>query len=394
MPTSYNTTVTVAGYGSADYGSMLDSLQIVSGSVLPYELPQPASAKAGFLGLPVVSGVTQTPDWWLGKEVTFTITPQGVGVGDYVQWTGIVQGYDCSAVNHDATTQLVELDLLSPKISTQLLQSQFIGSYPIDNWANLTALLDSEIAKLTWAEAPAGLTWAAVTTTWADYTNDFTGITFDWDTLTASTLMYQIPSAGRDILSFITDVMSSKYKGWMWFNNATVSLNAPSSYTNYSLVTSLDAKTCVLWSSLNASQNLNNVINNAGIYDAATATTATYLDSTSYAQYGDRYIDLNPSYEGSSTIAPLIVQDKINAYKQPNKYLQSLTLDLDKFTHTAGEWQNFYISGKPVRLPLTNIPTAYGGDHTYMIRGVTLNLTNKHAETSLVVVPSTIYNPS
>jgi hypothetical protein len=319
-----------------------------------------------------------------------------VGVGDYVQWTGIVQGYDCSAVNHDATTQLVELDLLSPsaKISTQLLQSQFIGSYPIDNWANLTALLDSEIAKLTWAEAPAGLTWAAVTTTWADYTNDFTGITFDWDTLTASTLMYQIPSAGRDILSFITDVMSSKYKGWMWFNNATVSLNAPSSYTNYSLVTSLDAKTCVLWSSLNASQNLNNVINNAGIYDAATATTATYLDSTSYAQYGDRYIDLNPSYEGSSTIAPLIVQDKINAYKQPNKYLQSLTLDLDKFTHTAGEWQNFYISGKPVRLPLTNIPTAYGGDHTYMIRGVTLNLTNKHAETSLVVVPSTIYNPS
>jgi hypothetical protein len=84
----------------------------------------------------------------------------------------------------------------------------------------------------------------------------------------------------------------------------------------------------------------------------------------------------------------------VNAYKEANTYLQSLTIDLDALTHTTGEWQNFYKSTKPVRLPLTNIPDAYGGDHTYMVRGVQLNLTQKHAEATLLVVPSTIYNPS
>jgi hypothetical protein len=118
------------------------------------------------------------------------------------------------------------------------------------------------------------------------------------------------------------------------------------------------------------------------------------VDGTSWATYGERSFDAGVSYENLAADRLIVLQDIINAYKAPNKYLQSLTIDLDALTHVAGEWQNFYKSTKPVRLPLTNIPAAYGGNHTYLVRGIQLNLTNKHAEATLLVVPSTIYNPS
>jgi len=398
MPTSYTTTVAVTGYVAGyTFGSQLDSLEIVSGSTNPYELPQPPSARASFIGLPTYLGASLTPDWWINKEVTFTITPQGAT--GTVTWTGIVQSYTCSPVQTTSTDQIVELDLLgeTSKLSTQIIQNDLVnpGSPANPRWDLFYTMLNNELRKLTWAEAPVGLTWSGVTTTWANYDQNITGILFQNDNLGAVTLGLQsFEAAGLDMLSFVTTVWGNKYKGWFWFDGSTVTLNAPASYTNYTQITSLDATDCVLWSSLNSSQGLNNILNSAMVVDGDSLAEQTYFDATSYNAYGYRFQDFGTGYDLPASNQVSMLQDKINAYKQPNTYLQSLTINLDELTHVTGEWQNFYKSTKPVRLPITNIPAAYGGNHTYMVRGVQLNLTNKHAEATLLVVPSTIYNPS
>jgi len=396
MPTSYTTTVTVTGFGAANYGSQLDSLEIVSGSTNPYELPQPPSARASFLGLPVVSGVTQTPDWWIGKELTFTITPQGAT--GTVTWVGIVQSYNCSPVQTTSTDQIVELDLLGPtsRLSTELIQGTIVATVP-GSWGTFDDALNRQLDKTSWDEVPNGMTWDKAQGTWNTFTNNKSGLTFVNDNVLASSSgdYYQVTSfSGQDILSTLTTIYSTKLKGWFWFDDKTITLNAPASYTNYTQITSLNASSCVLWSSLNASQGFANIINSATTTSYDSTTQQDYLDSTSYNAYGNRFQDFGVGWENNDNNKLQVITDKVNAYKQPNTYLQSLTINLDALTHVTGEWQNFYKSTKPVRLPITNIPAAYGGNHTYMVRGVQLNLTNKHAEATLLVVPSTIYNPS
>jgi len=196
------------------------------------------------------------------------------------------------------------------------------------------------------------------------------------------------------MLSFITNAYGNFGYGWFWFDDKTITLTQPDvsyPYLSFSTLTSLNAQSCVLWSSLQSNQNMNNLVNAGSLSNYDATLIETYSDGTSINSYGYRYIDFGTSYEATANTT---LRRKIKAYKQPNKYLQSLTIDLDALTHVTGEWQNFYKSTKPVMLPITNIPAAYGGNHTYMVRGVQLNLTQKHAEATLLVVPSTIYNPS
>jgi hypothetical protein len=204
-----------------------------------------------------------------------------------------------------------------------------------------------------------------------------------------------LDTAGLDVLSLLTNAIgNAPNNAWFWFDDKTIYINSASSYTNYSAITSLNAESCVLWSTLQSGQSLSNVVNSGIIANDDATDYQYYFDSSSYNTYGPRTLDVGVSWDDSASTRKTIISNKVKAYKQPNKYLQSLTIDLDALTHVTGEWQNFYKSTKPVRLPLTNIPDAYGGDHTYMVRGVQLNLTQKHAEATLLVVPSTIYNPS
>ena len=397
MPTSYTTTVSVAATpGGSTFGDQLDSLEIISGSTNPYELPQPPSARASFIGLPVILGLTMTPDWWIGKEVTFTIAPQGAT--GTVTWTGIVQGYTCSPVQTSSTEQIVELDLLgaTSRLSTELIYGDLtIGGVPY--WTTMPSAFNQQLAKTTWDEVPSGMTWDKAEGTWDTFTNNKSNLTFTSDTIAAFELtdVQNADLDGQDILSVLTTLWSNKLDGWFWFDNKTITLNSPSAgYTNYTAITSLDATSCVLWSTLNSAQNFGSIINNATITNFDASSTSAFLDSNSYNTNGNRYQDFGVSYENDVADRLQVITDKINAYKEASNYLQSLTIDLDALTHTTGEWQNFYKSTKPVRLPLTNIPAAYGGNETYMVRGVQLNLTQKHAEATLLVVPSTIYDPS
>lgn len=397
MPTSYTTTITVTGFGSANYGSQLDSLEIITGSRNPYELPQPGSARASFLGLPVVSGVTQTPDWWIGKELVFTIAPQGAT--GTVTWTGFVQGYSCSPVQTSSADQIVELDILeaSAKLSTQIIQNDLRFGVGANYWSNLRAVLNTELTKQTWAEAPPGFAWSDAFSTWANYNQNTSGLTFanDFVFTTSSVTDPMVNTAGLDMLSFITTaIANAPNNAWFWFDNKTIYFNSASSYTNYPQITSLNAQSCVLWTSLNASQSMADVVNSGVIANANSTDFQYYFDNTSYVAYGPRTLDAGVCWDASASTRKTIITNKIKAFKQPNKYLQSFTVNLDELTHVTSEWQNYYKSTKPVRLPVTNIPSAYGGNHTYMVRGVQLNLTRKHAEATLIVVPSTIYNPA
>jgi len=330
MPTSYTTTVAVTGYAGANFGSQLDNLEIITGSTSPYELPQPPSARASFLGLPVVSGVTQTPDWWLGKKVTFTIAPQGAT--GTVTWAGIVQSYSVNPVQTSSADQIVELDLLgqTSRLSTVYLQNDYIipGA---PQWSSFASYLNGELAKTTWDEVPKGLTWDGVspTLTWNNYSSNISGLTFANGTLTAGS-----PSAGNnympigsDILSALTTIWSTKKNGWFWFDDTTITLNGQTSYTDYSAITSLDATDCILWSSLQANQSFGNIINSASVTDNQGNNEISYLDGTSYNAYGYRYQDFGYSWEGGSSSRMDVITNKVNAYKQPNDYLQSFKLD-------------------------------------------------------------------
>lgn len=400
MPTSYTTTVTVSGYTTGiTYGTQLDSLEIVSGSTSPYELPQPPSARASFIGLPTVYTITQTPDWWIGKEVTFTIAPQGAT--GTVTWTGIVQGYTCSPVQTTSTDQIVELDLLgaTSRLSTEIVQGLIKTNGPLSGnaWPYFCDGMNQQLKKTSWDEVPNGMTWDKADGTWDTFTNNKSDLTFVNDNVPdISEPDFNTDSFNnQDMLSVLTNIWSNKLRGWFWFDDKTITLNAPSTgYLDYTQITSLNATSCVLWSSLNSSQSFGNIINSASCTSTDSTSQVDYLDSTSYNTWGVRFQDFGTCYEFGNPVKLSILTSKVNAYKAPNKYLQSLTIDLDLLTHVTGEWQNFYKSTKPVRLPITNIPAAYGGDHTYMVRGVQLNLTQKHAEATLLVVPSTIYNPS
>jgi hypothetical protein len=289
MPTSYTTAVTVTGYTSGiTYGSQLDSLEIVSGSTSPYELPQPPSARASFLGLPTVYGLEQTPDWWIGKEVTFTITPQGAT--GTVTWTGTVQGYTCSPVQTSSTDEIVELDLLgaTSRLSTELIYGDLtIGGVPY--WTTIPSAFNQQLAKTTWDEVPNGMTWDKAEGTWDTFTNNKSNLTFTSDTIAAYYLtdVQNENFDGLDILNVLTTIWANKKNGWFWFDNKTITLNAPSAgYTNYTSITSLDATSCVLWSSLNSAQNFGNIINNATVTNYDASSTSAFLDSTSYNSNG------------------------------------------------------------------------------------------------------------
>lgn len=401
MPTSYTTTVTVDGFGSANYGQQLDSLEITSGSTNPYELPQPPSARASFLGLPVVSGVTQTPDWWIGKKLTFTISPQGAT--GTVTWAGIVQGYNCSPVQTSSADQIVELDLLgqTSRLSTEIIAGAFSSTMGFGpDWSQMATVFNNQLAKTSWDEVPAGLTWDKATGTWDTFTNNKSGLTFVNDTVPSGAFVASnVDFTGQDLLSTMTTMWTNKHNGWFWFDDTTVTLNIPNpngttGYLNYTQLNSLDASTCVLWSSLNASQSFSNIVNSGRMTHVNGTDVFEYLDSASYDANGYRFQDFGTAYDADGLYIALGLENKVKAYKGANKYLQSLTINLDAMTHTTSQWQNFYKSTKPVRLPITNIPSAYGGNHTYMVRGVQLNLTQKHAEATLLVVPSTIYNPA
>lgn len=235
-----------------------------------------------------------------------------------------------------------------------------------------------------------------VTTTWENYNQNVSGLNVIQDAWNYGSNARQnaMNFNGFDMLTTIYELYSTKANGWYWFDNKTCTLNAPSSYTNYSTITSLNAQTCVISSSQESSQDLSDVISSATVSNYDLSEVSSVYNATSANTYGQRAVDFGISYEYYKADRDYVVSQKSKAFKAPNKYLQSLTINLDLLTHVTGEWQNFYKSTKPVLLPVTNIPAAYGGNHTYMVRGVQLNLTQKHAEATLIVVPSTIYNPS
>lgn len=384
MPTTYTTTVTVDGYATANYGSQLDSLEIVSGATNRYELAQPATGRASFLGLPVVSGITQTPDWWIGKKLTFTIDPDG-STGS-TTWVANCVGVVASVVDPAGTQQIVELELQSPtsKLSMETIQNPILSS----QWANLYTFLNEELQRLTWDEAPWGLTWAGATGTWATWDANKSGCTFAMSGETAGVFYSDINLSGMTVLDWLTTVFSTKKQGAIAFQDSTVTIGMNTSTTS---AFTLDALTCVIANSMSVAPSQSDVINSGKITDTS-GTDYFYGNATSVASYGYRPYDAGTSWD---TLANLqsVLQKKINGFKDPNRYLASFTIDLDKVSHANTWWPSLYkMEGYPYPFTLTNVPTFMGGNHTYQVRGIQLNLTNKHAEATLVVVPSTIWN--
>jgi len=386
MPTSYTTTVTVAGYASANYGSQLDSLEIITGSTNPYELPQPPSARASFYGLPVVSGVTQTPDWWIGKKLTFTIDPQG-STGT-VTWAGICVGVNTSMVDPQGTVQICELDLQgqTSKLSLETVQNVI----PASAWTNLPTFLNDELQKLTWADAPWGLTWAGVTSTWATYDVNKSGCTIVNSGLVAGQFYDDIDLVGYDVLSWLDTVFSNKLYGLYGFDDTTVYLNT-TNLTGATPATTLSVEDCVIAASMVSNASQSDVINAAKVENALSGFVEYYSDATSVNTYGYRPFDMGLAWDATAASA---MQQRVKGYKSPNSKLQSITINLDLVDHANVWWTSLYKLVYWYRLTLTDVPSVFGGNDTYQVRGVQLNLTNKHAEATLLIVPTTVYDPA
>lgn len=390
MPTSYTTTVTVSGYTTGvTYGNQLDRLEITSGSTDPYQFPQPPTARASFIGLPTVYGVAQTPDWWIGKKLTFTITPQGA-TGN-VTWSGNCVGVDVVLVDPQANTQVLELELQGQ--TSKLAMETVQNIIPASAWTNLAGFLNEELDKLTWAEAPWGLTWAGSSGTWASWNVNKSGC--DFANLSVSSGVYydDIDLIGLDFLGWLNTVFANKYQGSFSFDDTTVYLS-DNNLATATPATTLSVEDCVIASSIVASANQNNVINAGRIeYSTSPGTYLYYSDATSVSLYGYRPLEMGQFWE-SSTLGQQALNKRVKAYKSPNSKLQSITIDLDLVAHNNVWWPALYRLIGWYRLTLTDVPAVYGGNDTYQVRGVQLNLTNKHAEATLLIVPTTVYNPA
>jgi len=294
-------------------------------------------------------------------------------------------------VDPQANTQVVELQLQgqTSRLALETVQS-VIGA---SAWTNLPGLLNEQLERLTWAEAPWGLTWAGALGTWATWDVNKSGCTFANGGLTAGVFFNDIDLIGSDMLSWLSTVFANKYQGWFSFDDTTVYLG-DSDLSAATPFATLSVEDCVVANSIVASANQSDIIN-AGRIDSANypGNYLYYSDATSVGLYGYRPLDMGQWWE-SQTLAQQALNKRVKGYKSPNTKLQSITIDLDLVTHNNVWWPSLYRVLAWNRITLTDIPAVYGGNDTYQIRGIQLNLTNKHAEATLLVVPTSVYNPS
>lgn len=384
----YNVSVTAEGFGTVNLGSMLDQLNITSGSPDGIEQPNPSYLNMSFLGSPTVAGTTYPASWWLGKAITVTID-----MSDYASdlvWRGFVSGCSIESVTADGSTIMVNLTAYS---RMQLLAAQTInmdGSGGLSQSARITAL-NAAAQAIRWDEMDQTTNWSLVSNayTWSNFDSIRPYDPISYQSAGTSPMSATIPLAyagTTDALSY-AQLFATSCNAWFYEDISSVWGMGWQQWRSDSATTptTIDLTAIAQAQSLRAdleTSRLSNEITLTPNDPSLSPYPVIAGDIASIQQYGYR----PQQYSIENYAYPAMAQNMLYRYSQPYANLSSIDIICDNIA--AADRHLFMFSGPNTRFAFTGIPATFGGNGTYEIRGCQLNLTYESATSTIIVVPN------
>lgn len=385
---TYNVTLTADGYPSVNLGSMLNELSLTSGSSDGIEQPNPSNLSVTFLGSPSLSGTTYPASWWLGKAITVRIQPSDTT--DYILWNGYVSNASIEALTPDGSSLLVSIGAYS---DMQILQQQTInldGSGGLNISDRIAAVNDAASALL-WSEMDGTTNWGSIPSsyTWSNIDTIRPSINVIYVSAVPSPISSTLPwyyAGTTDALSYF-QLLATSCNSWFYEK-------AKNGYGLYwqkwrssgsPAGTTLDLSTVGLSQSLRADIDVSRLSNEITFtpYDPSLAPFPTTVgDIASIQQYGYR----PQSYEIENYVYADMANNILYRYSQPYTSLSTVDIVVDLLP--AASKVDFMFAGANNRYAFTNVPTAFGGNDEYEVRGVNLTLQYETAVATVTVVPS------
>lgn len=381
MTLTYEVTLTIDGQGTVDVGEMLDRLEVTSGSMDGWQQPDPSSCYLSFLGSPTIGTLAQSPSWWLGRNIAVTVTPSD-GTEKPVFYGRV---YSVNSTPVDSTGQVLQIELGLQSPMADLGQYLVTSDQPAQTeTVRLNALLD-DARDVSWLEVGANITWDEVsgTTTWAQYTSDMPD--FGWDLSTIHDLVAYTAdnSSIDDVLTHMAMGTGSFFGDYLYMTAGAVEYLLWYTFAgNYADAASLtvDLETSAIFQELQTNLSLSNIYN----YVEATngVETRSFSVPSSIENYSLRKLEIETPFELVNDIDTLVA-NKATGRSEPIQSLSQVTIDYDLVTDA----RRIPYIGKNVIVDLTNVPANFGSDQTYIVRGMQLSVSYRHAEATWKIVP-------
>jgi hypothetical protein len=387
---TYAVDLTVADVGTIQLGEQLDSLTLTTGSYDGIELPQASQLSVSFYGTPAAFDTKLGVGWWLGKNIKLNITRS---TGGTVFWEGFVTAANFLPVDARGTTFITTVQAAG---YFSLLTNRFTtpSGYPAESLYQRTLKLNSDIRFDSWDIVTANLSWDIVPgtkawNTWETYSNKL-GFFYEYPSPIAYPLEAE-PAGTNDCLSYLQD-LTVGLDYWVYESPAdTAFSNKIVGYSKVTLSTnsakSFDFGANTLTNSLQSNSDLSTLINTMTVSNST--TSASYADYDSINDYGNRSYSMSSQLSVAGDLLT-VASNKVLAYSAPAAALTRFTVDLDNFTSSDATYVPFTVY-RPQNITLSNVPSVFGTETRYQIRGVSLSLTTQHAEAELAVVPYSVY---
>lgn len=376
---NYSVTFTIDGQGSLSVGEQLNLLTITGGSGDGMDVPQPTQLSASFL----IDENDQAGPFWLGRQIQVAITPTGQAAFD-VFW-GSVDTINVAPVNSQGTAAIISFTATSQMAKLQNTQVGGAGFTAQDEYFRALELRN-EIAYAQWQDVPIGLMWDDLDpiVQWNQFDTTLDRMSFFPYGFGGFNLEAYSDGA-TDALSFIQNWVSGT-GAWLFDepDGSTTYFVAYDDWSNVSPIT-LDVSTCVLWDSMELSNDISNIYTNITFANAS--TSASYSNFNQLSAYGDRSVTIDSQCADFNDLQTLATGRGV-ALSAPSSSLNTITIDLDLVSYTNLKKLTRFEG--PTFWALTNVPAIFGGNQTYWQAGYSLQLTYYHAECELVITPDSV----
>ena len=332
-----------------------------------------------------MAGTNQTAAWWLGRKIGVKMQPSDGAVKPI--FYGRVYSVNIQAEDQTAETVRVTLGLQSPLAEYSGYLVTQTRPAEAQN-LRLFGLVD-DAEDISWIEVGLNVTWYDVDpdTTWANYRRlEMPGISLsdiNTDPMIAYTpidapfddVMYQYAINNNGFFGDLIYFARHQTNGVTYISYYTF----PESWSNPVDIV-LDMNTRVVSNETTANLNLSDIYN----YVEATNGTVTrsFENSASITQYGLRPLILDTDYSLTNDIDDMVAQ-RATGRSTPIQALSSVTVDYDLLSDGA----RIPFIGEHKVVSMINVPTAFGTDQKYIVRGMTLNVSYYHADATWQIVP-------
>lgn len=370
--------------------NVVNNVSAQLGTNNPLDQAVPGTCSLIVEGLPVVNGVTQNPDWYLGKTLSIFVTHAVSGALAHVFYGEVLS---------QTTTAL---DVRATQVTTELSGQSFLGrlsQIPLEGVAftaeteyeRVYGLFDRQVSQ-TWAQLPSTMTWANIPEfftsdpTWAEFAvSESSAVPLlrvpNWTPgdPDPSLQLEAVESATGDLLNYTVE-MAMGAGGFIYENL----LGIPEyDYLTRADLTSAPSKTINLAPAAVAF-SMDDTSALWDVYTEATVSnstlTATDANFPAMQTYGPRLLEITSPLALENDLQTLATT-KVAALSRPLPNLTTITVDYGQLATADRRW----ICGG--MLTLTGIPAVFGGDGDYQIRGLNFRGTKDLLEVDWTVLP-------